>query len=94
MYTSEFNNVSAISNSRKRIKYGDTIRLKFYASVYRSYLSCEWGRYSAEFYRNQRDLVRTKAILPSEMYEEEDKFFFSGGHQDEILFVLLNQCVK
>ena len=26
--------------------------------------------------------------------EDEDKFFFSGGHQDEILFVLLNQCVK
>ena len=29
MYTSEFNNVSALSNSRKRIKYGNTIRLKF-----------------------------------------------------------------
>ena len=38
--------------------------------------------------------MRTKAILLSEMYEEEDKCFFSEGHQDEILFVLLNQCVK
>ena len=38
--------------------------------------------------------MRTKAILPSEMYEEEDKFFFSEGHRDEMLFVLLNQCVK
>ena len=41
-----------------------------------------------------KEISRTKAILLSEMYEEEDKFFFSEGHQDEILFVLLNQCVK
>ena len=29
-----------------------------------------------------KEISRTKAILLSEMYEEEDKFFFSGGHQD------------
>ena len=38
MYTSEFNNVSALSNSRKGIKYNDTLKLKFYASVCHSYL--------------------------------------------------------
>ena len=41
-----------------------------------------------------KEISRTKAILLSEMYEEEDNFFFSEGHQDEMLFVLLNQCVK